>query len=404
MVDQTLFLLDVGVMAGSALVLSLIFVRLKLPIVSAQVLAGMLVGPSVLGLVTDPIIINDMATIGIFLLLFIIGLELDPAELRKIAGRVAILTAVEVVIAFVFGFIATYVLHFALLQSVIFAMTASISSTAVVGKIFLERGMVHAEQSRFMMGVLVMEDIAAVGFLTAISSIASTATSSPGVELLKIFEVALGGLAILVLGYVVARYVAPYAINYLSHYEGEFEEIPFLFALGLGFAFGVLASVFGYSPGTGAFIIGISIRGKQSKFLTTKLSTIKDLFLVLFFVSMGSMINPFPSLLLGIPVLFLLIMTVAGKFIGGYGVGRLIPADLAGKAKAKSFGVWLIPRGEFSFVIGQLALSLGMIDQNLFSLIGLTVIVTTLVGPLLQRFTEGPVADSIHPYRPEKDV
>jgi CPA2 family monovalent cation:H+ antiporter-2 len=402
-VDQTLFLLDVGVMAGSALILSLLFVRFKLPIVSAQVLAGMVVGPSVLGLVRDPIIINDIASVGIVLLLFIIGLELDPTELRKVVGRVAILTAIEVVIAFAFGLMAAYVLHFTQLQSVIFAMTASISSTAIVGKVFLERGMLRAEQSRLMVGVLVMEDIAAVGFLTVIASIASAGTSSAEMQLLQIFEVGVGGVAILVLGYAIARYVAPYAINYLSHYEGEFEEIPFLFALGLGFAFGVLASVFGYSPGTGAFIIGLSIRGKQSKFLTAKLRTIKDLFLVLFFVSMGSMINPFPSLLLGLPILFLMTVTIAGKFVGGYGVGRLISDKLAGSAKAEFFGVWLIPRGEFSFVIGQLALSLGMIDENLFSLIGLTVIVTTLVGPLLQRFIEGPVAESIHPYKPEKD-
>ena len=75
---------------------------------------------------------------------------------------------------------------------------------------------------------------------------------------------------------------APRVINYLSYYEEEFEEIPFLFALGLGFLFAVIAGLLGYSPGIGAFIIGLSIRGKHSQFLESRITPIKDLFLVLF--------------------------------------------------------------------------------------------------------------------------
>jgi len=84
--SETAFLLDLGVLTAAALVFSLLFVRLKLPVVSAQILAGMVVGPYVLGWVVDPTIITQISSIGIVLLLFILGLELDPVELQKVAG------------------------------------------------------------------------------------------------------------------------------------------------------------------------------------------------------------------------------------------------------------------------------------------------------------------------------
>jgi CPA2 family monovalent cation:H+ antiporter-2 len=286
-------------------------------------------------------------------------------------------------------------------------MAASITSTAIVAKVFLERRMLHAAESRILVGLLIFEDIAVVVFLILLSSVISfrNVPSSPSASILSILEVALGGFALLGLGYAVARYLAPAAINYLSHFEEEFEEIPFLFALGLGFLFGVLAAYFGYSPGIGAFIIGLSIMGKHSKFLSQKITPIKDLFLVLFFVSMGSLINPFPALGLGLPILVALILTALGKFVGGFLIGTILGRGEQKKgASPQAFGAWLIPRGEFSFVIGQLGLALGLIDQMFFSLIGLSVLITAILGPLVQRFIEPKRAPSVHPYKAEQDI
>src|SRR4029077_12981854 len=119
-------------------------------------------------------------------------------------------------------------------------------------------------------------------------------------------------IALIASGYIVATYVAPRIIDYLGAFELEYEEIPFLFALGLGFFFAVLAAEFGYSPGTGAFIIGLSIRGKRSKFLERRITTIKDLFIVLFFISMGSLIDPVPALVIGLPLIGIVAFFVLG--------------------------------------------------------------------------------------------
>ena len=404
MAGETEFLLDLGVLTAAALVLSLVFVRLRLPVVSAQILAGMLVGPYVLGWVVNPTIINQISSIGIVLLLFIIGLELDPVELQKVATKIVSLTLVEVGLAFAFGLVAAYVLGLGLILSIIFSMAACISSTAIVGKIILERRMFQASESKTLVGLMIMEDIIAVGFLITLSTIAPGATSTPSEELSRVIITGLGGVGLVVVGYVVAKFLAPFVIDHLASYEIEGEEIPFLFALALGLLFGILAADLGYSPGIGAFIIGLSIRGKQSRFLFEKVATLKDLFIVLFFVSMGSLINPFPALALGLPVVLVLILLVAGKFTGGYAIGTIVRRRTEGASTSPvAYGTWLIPRGEFSLVIGQFALSLGLVGLGLFSLIGLSVLVTAIVGPFLQRFTGPRLAPVDHSFTPQTD-
>ncbi len=109
--SETVFLLDLGVLTAAALALSLLFVRIRLPVVSAQVLAGMLVGPYVLGWVVDPTTISQISSVGIVLLLFILGLELDPLELRKAVKEIAFFAFIEVGVAFGFGLVASYVLE-----------------------------------------------------------------------------------------------------------------------------------------------------------------------------------------------------------------------------------------------------------------------------------------------------
>lgn len=404
MASETAFLLDLGVLTAAALLLSLLFVRFKLPAVTGQILAGMLVGPYVLGWVIDPTTLNQISSIGIVLLLFILGLELDPVELQKTARSIAVLAMVEVGIAFAAGLASSFLLGFGLVASLVFAMAASISSTAIVGKIILERRMFQAGEAKTLVGLMIAEDIVAVGFLIVLSTMAPGAALNPSEEVSKVIVTGLGGVSLVVVGYFIAKFLAPMAIDYLASYEVDSEEIPFLFALALGLVFAVLADYLGYSPGIGAFIIGLSIRGKQSRFLSEKVSPLKDIFLVLFFVSMGSLIDPYPALSLGIPIAIALVLIVAGKFAGGYAVGRMIGRGKdGGPSSPATYGTWLIPRGEFSLVIAQFALSVGLIDVGGFSAIGLSVLVTAVVGPLLLRFTGPRLAKVDHVARPRED-
>ncbi|MDG7002015.1 MAG: cation:proton antiporter, partial [Nitrososphaerota archaeon] len=343
-----------------------------------------------------------------------------------LASRVTLLTLLEVGIAFGFGALASLLLHFDLLETIIFSMTASITSTAIVGKVLLSRNMLKSRESGFLMGLLVVEDIIAIVFLVVLSSITSTGIGFPYIaigngvsrEFFTVSEAVLSGFALIGLAYATARYIAPRIINYLSYYEEEYEEIPFLFSLGLGFLFAVLAALLGYSPGIGAFVIGLSIRGKHSRFLEKRITPIKDLFLVLFFVSIGSLINPFPAFAVGLPIIAVFILLIAGKFSGGVVIGSILKAGQPKKSaeyesamnnapseifSSRAIGTWLIPRGEFSLVIGQLGLTLGLVDQSFFSLIGVSVLVTAITASILQTKIEPRRAPSDRPFRGKHD-
>jgi len=410
-----------------------LFARIKLSIVAGQILAGVLVGPYVLGWVKDPLVLNQLSEIGVVLLLFVIGLELDPRDLRRLSWGIISLTSLEVGVAFLFGYIASRLLGFDLLGTIIFSMSTSITSTAIVGKIFLSRRTLKSPESGFLIGLLVVEDMFAVVFLIALSALTSSnigsfpyfvvgsTASSKGI--IAGIEAVAGGLALVGISYFVSYYIAPRIINYLSYFDDEFEEIPFLFGLGLAFVFAVLAATFGYSPGTGAFIVGLSNRGKQSKFLSQRIAPIKDLFLVLFFVSMGGLIDPIPAITIGAPLVAALALLVLGKFAGGFSVGKILnfanrnlklklnreakrgTFTLDGSIDApRTFGAWFVPRGEFSLIIGQFALSLGLVDQTFFSIIGVSVLVTTIIASILMRLTEPKRAEAIYAFKKQQDV
>jgi Kef-type K+ transport system membrane component KefB len=396
------FLLSLGILSAVALGLGLLVARFRLPIITAEILAGMIVGPYVLGWVTDTTTIGDIANVGIVVLLFLIGLELDPVKFAKMIGKASALALLEMGATFLVGLLCGYALGMDLAEMLIFALAVSVTSTAIVGQLILARGM-PGEVSRLLVGLLVVEDIAAVGFLIIISSLPSNGTISAQAGLLSIFETVLGGFALLGLGFLVARYVAPPAINFLSSYEGEFEELPFLFALGLGFGFGVLGSYFGYSAGVGAFIIGLAMRGKHSRFLSGKVAPVKGLLVFVFFVYMGSQIDPFPALAVWPILVLVLVLLVSAKFLGGSVVGRIMRSKNSLKGvDPQTVGAWLVPRGEFTFIIGQAALASGLIDSSIFSILGLIVLITAIAGPLLQRISERGLAPTEHPFKAEK--
>ncbi len=403
MAESVGFLLSLGILSGVALAIGLFTARLRLPIITAEILAGMIAGPYVLGWVStsDTAVIGDIATVGIVVLLFLIGLELDPVKFAKMIGRAGFLAVLEMGLTFLVGLVCAYVLRMSLAETLIFALASSVTSTAIVGQLILGRG-TPDEALRLLMGMLVVEDVAAIAFLIVISSLPATGTVATQVGTISIAETIAGGFALLGLGFIVARYLAPPAINYLSSFEEEFEELPFLFALGLGFGFGVLGSYLGYSAGVGAFIIGLAIRGKHSRFLTVKVAPVRGLLVFIFFVYMGTEIDPFPALAVWGSLVLILTLLVAAKFFGGILVGKVLQMGNSFKeTEPQLVGAWLVPRGEFSFIIGQTALASALITNSVFSILGITVLVTAIVGPLLQRLGERRPARIEHPIKAE---
>ena len=146
------------------------------------------------------------------------------------------------------------------------------------------------------------------------------------------------------------------------------------------------------------------MRGKHSKFLSGKVAPIKGLLVFIFFAYMGSSIDPFPALHVWPAFLLVAVLLIAAKFAGGVIIGRIMGArDPLRETDPATIGSWLVPRGEFSFIIGQAALAAGLIDLPTFSILGLTVLVTAMTGPLLQRLSDRNASPSQHPFKPDRD-
>ena len=376
---ETTFLADIAILTVAALVFSLAFARFRMPVVGGQILAGVIVGPYVLKLVTNSFVISAVSQLGIVLLLFILGLELDPKELRGLLVKIGSLAIVEVSIATAIFYIGMFYITNDPASSLIVSVALAFTSTAVVGRIIVDhfgnaRWSGGPDYQKILVSLLVIEDIIAIVFLVLVPEFLNPSTNS---AVLSLLLVAGKGAALVAVSYASATYLVPWLINYFASFEIESEDVPFLFSLGLAVIFGALADLLGFSPAIGAFVIGLSLRGKYSKFVSKRIRPIRDLFLILFFVSMGMLIDPVAAGGVNLFFVFILLAVVA-KYLGGFIGAYLFSTGI----KPLRFGVWLSPRGEFSLIIAQSALTAGLIGEGMFSVIGIIVIITALVAPV----------------------
>jgi CPA2 family monovalent cation:H+ antiporter-2 len=272
------------------------------------------------------------------------------------------------------GLLAGFLLGWSLGESIILAWIIGISSTALVAKMLYERGAFTQSSVRMMMSALVIEDILAVIILSLLPGLAagsSTVWSGIGAWIFR-------GILLIVLILVFGVYVAR-VIDRISQLDLDVDEAGFLLSISLGFAMAVLSSVLGFSAATGAFLMGLVIRGKRASFVRAKIRQLRDLFLVIFFVSMGMLVDP--SELLNLRVIFPVVgLAILGKYFGSY-LGAVLSAQ---RERAHDVAVRMIPRGEFNFIIAREASSTGVARTAIYPIAGSVVLATTLVSAILQ--------------------
>ena len=371
---EFVLLFDLGLTVLAALVLGLIFSKLKLPVMVGQLVAGILIGPYGFGLIQDLGIINLLASLGIILLMFTVGLEMDPADLRKLGPRVLVITLVELASTFALVSIVGLWAGLTYLEAIFAAAVVSITSTAIMGRLLGETGLLHSKGSQLALTVSVAEDFSSIFFLLLFPGLVA---ANQQISAMEILIIAVKGLALLgiILGF--GFKVAPKLIDYLIARQDEgHRETAFLVALSVGFAFAILSSYFGFSPAVGAYLAGLMIRGRQADFVRQKIDPVKELFVVLFFVSMGTLINVGSLLTLTIPLIAVLSAAVVAKFFGNW-----LGTELTGaKDQAIMVGVAMLPIGEFAFIIAQEGAGLGVAAGLLFPIAGLSMLVTTALS------------------------
>ncbi|MGQ9719124.1 MAG: cation:proton antiporter [Nitrososphaerales archaeon] len=372
---EVTFLTELGLIASVTLVLSLIFIRLKLPIAIGHLIAGILIGPYSLNLIPDIDIINLIASLGVILFLFIIGVEMDPSQLKKVGVKVLTLASIEMAVCIIAGLMLGLVLGLGWIESLFLASILSISSTAIVVKMIPEaRGLSEGDR-HVIVGIMLVEDILIVILLILLPSFAIAGS----VSLPDLVFLALKGFVLVIVIVALSDKFIPNLIDLVRRYEKVAGEASLLLSLGIGFFFAIIATYLGYSPAIGAFTVGLMIRGEQSCFLWKEIAPFKNLFMVIFFVSVGALIDPKVFLNLSFPLILIVTVGILSKFLGGWLGARICRMD----GKEWIVGLTIVPRGEFSFVFAGIGLSLGVVTLLMYSLVGIVVLVTSLFTPIV---------------------
>ena len=397
------FVTDLAIIMILAAIVTLAFFKIRQPLIIGYLFAGMLIGPlsplwssflpgnggpsadAGIGILSDISALNLFADIGVILLLFVIGIEFPFAKIRSIgrvamgAGTLGLFATLGVV------FLAANALGLNFMDSLFISAALSISSTAIIIKILQDSGKIKKESSILVLGILIVEDVIAVILIASLESVALVGTVS--IESVVLVAVVAGGLIIGT--FTIGRKVIPPLIDKVASAENR--EILLLSVLGVCFGYALLANVVGLSVAIGAFLAGVLVAESKSSEVSKILSSpIKDMFVAIFFVSVGALMDITQLDSYIFIAIALIAVTIAMKF-GGNLLGNTIFRLEKGKSLRSAFAL-SAPRGEFSIVIVKVGVDMGVVSAFLFPLIGLITIITAFISPFLIR-----VGDKIIP-------
>lgn len=370
------FLLELAIILVTAGLISVLFSKLRLPVVIGYLAAGMVLGPNLFGpsLVSDMGTIDALANAGIVLLMFTLGLEFNLRRLRKVGLFAALAGSVEIVLMITLGYGLGLMLGWSQIQSIFLGAVMSISSTAVIIKVLTDSGMMKKEFAEAIVGILIIEDIAAVIILTLSSPLAAGDGVTLASILLQIAYIAVFMAILLVLGLA----VLPRLMDRM--YPTATPETLLIVSLGLCFGMAIVAQFFGLSVAIGAFLMGIIVsQSMVQEKVVERITPIKEMFMALFFISIGLMIDPW--LILDNAIVAL---AIAAVFIMGKVFSVTLGTFLSNKDARTSAmtGLGMVAMGEFSFVIAKTAFDLGAVDQLFYSSVIGAALITMLYLPV----------------------
>ena len=388
------FVTDLAIIMILAGIVTLAFFKIRQPLIIGYLFAGMLIGPlsplwtsflsengsstsaGTIGLLSDISALNLFAEIGVILLLFVIGIEFPFAKIRSI-GKVAIgvgTLGLFMTLGIVF-FVCTS-MGLAFMDSLFLAAALSISSTAIIVKVLEESGKIKKESSILVLGILIVEDVIAVILIASLESIALVGNVS--IEGIIAVVVVAG---ILIVGtFTVGIRTIPKLIDKVATAENR--EILLLSVLGVCFGYALLANIVGLSVAIGAFLAGVIVAESKSAEVSKILSSpIKDMFVAIFFVSVGALMDVSQLENYIFVAIALIVVALSMKF-GGNLLGNFIFRQERGKSLRSAFTL-AAPRGEFSIVIIKVGVDAGVVSAFLFPLIGIITIITAIITPFL---------------------
>jgi CPA2 family monovalent cation:H+ antiporter-2 len=368
---------DLALILIAAAITTLIFKKLKQPLVLGYIVAGLLVGPhvSLVPSVSDEANIKVWSEIGVIFLLFSLGLEFSFKKLIKVGGSSSIAAMVEVVFMSFTGYFAGQMMGWSTMDSIFLGGILCISSTTIIFRAFEELGMKGHKFAGLVLGILVVEDLVAIVLLVLLSTVAVSRQFAGGEMLGSVLKL----VFFLIAWFVTGIFFIPTLLRRTRKLMNE--ETLLITAVGLCLLMVVLATQAGFSPALGAFIMGsILAETTQAEKIEHLVKPVKELFGAVFFISVGMLIDPAMLVKYAGPVLIITVVTMLGQSISIFFGALLSGQPLKTSVQA---GMSLANIGEFSFIIAQLGLSLKVTSDFLYPIAVAVSAITTFTTPYM---------------------
>jgi CPA2 family monovalent cation:H+ antiporter-2 len=374
------FLENLALVLCTAALTSFLFQRLKLPVVFGYLVAGMIVGPYLpIPLHADERVLEALSELGVILLMFSLGLEFQLKKVGQIAATSGLAALLETSTMLALGYFMGQLLGFTKIESVFTGAIVAISSTTIIARAFEENN-VRGKLREVVFGILIVEDLIAIILIALLTAIATGAGMSAWSLTITVVRLVTFLLGLVIIGMLlVPRFVRGIV-------KLEREETTLVGAIGLCFAAAFLAYAFGYSVALGAFIMGSLVaESGESGRIERLVHPVRDMFVAIFFVSVGSLIDPRLVLENWAAVLALSALVIAGKTIA-VSAGAFITG--AGLRHSIQTGMSLAQIGEFSFIIAGVGLTAGVTRGFMYPVAVAVSAITTLFTPWLIKAAE----------------
>jgi CPA2 family monovalent cation:H+ antiporter-2 len=376
------FIRDLAMVMLVAGATTILFQRLRQPVLLGYILAGVLIGPHTPGmLVADPRAIDDISNLGVVLLMFTLGLEFSVRKLREVGIGVLAVAVGEVGLMLWMGIGVAQLFGWTGMDALFLGAIISLSSTMVATRTLAESGQRHQPFAQLVVGLLVAEDMLAIVMLTLL-----TAVAIGGSVLAETAFTLIGHLGLfVVVGMILGLLLLPRLVDYVAGFGRD--ETLLVSVLGICFGASLLAAWMGFSVALGAFLAGAVVAEARSVGRVLHLvEPLRDMFAALFFVAIGLKIDPAMLWQYALPALAIAAVVIAGKTeacsLGVFVVGHDARVSLRS-------GLGMAQIGEFSFVIATLGLSLGVISDFIYPIAVAVSVVCMAASPYLNRSADG---------------
>lgn len=349
--------------------------------ITGVIFAGLIIGPSVLGLITYTDFVRSLASLGAIVLLFVIGLEFKIFDIFK--WKYGFIALIGVILPFIGGYFVAKIFGFDFATAIFIGTALTATSVAITANVLREMGKLQSDVAKAIIGAAVIDDILGLLILSTSQQIATSNFS-----FFPIFWILIKAILFVSIGIIVGVMYLTKAIKKIdnSKFAIKYPETVFIFAMMIAFLYALIAESIGLSGIIGAFIAGVSLEGviiKRGKDYKQGAEYLQIIFASIFFISLGILAD-IHALTWGI-LLFLLVLTIIAvltKLVGCY-----IPARMQGMSKKDSLavGFGMSPRGEVAMIVALIGLNAGLIKQDIYVSLVFMSLLTTILAPIILR-------------------